>query len=107
MVSFTRVALVFLLVCLAAVAQQYTISTFAGGGLPIGIPATSASLNVAPTDKDYVWNNKEGDTPALFNPVTKVTLDSASYDPNPPQGEVLVRSGAKLVPATPLSYSYR
>src|ERR1035438_6003964 len=79
MMPFTRVALVFLLVCLAAVAQQSTISTFAGGGLPIGIPGTSASLNVAPTDKDYVWNNKEGDTPALFNPVTKVTLDSASY----------------------------
>ena len=30
------------------------------------------------SDKDYVWNSKEGDTPALYNPVTKVTLDSAS-----------------------------
>jgi hypothetical protein len=39
------------------------------------------------SDKDYVWNNKEGDTPALYNPVTKVTLDSASYDPNPPEGK--------------------
>ena len=61
------------------------------------------------TDKDYVWNNKEGDTPALYNPVTKVTLDSASYDPNPPEGEVLVRSGGKLVPTKTSvpSYSYR
>jgi hypothetical protein len=38
---------------------------------------------------------------------TKVTIDSASYDPNPPQGEVLVRSRAKLVPARTPSYSYR
>jgi len=58
------------------------------------------------TDKNYVWNNKEGDTPALYNPTTKVTLDSASYDPNPPEGEVLVRSGDKLVPATKAAYSY-
>jgi hypothetical protein len=58
------------------------------------------------TDKDYVWNNKEGDTPALYNPVTKVTLDSASYDPNPPEGEVLVRSGDKLVPSTKAAYTY-
>lgn len=57
------------------------------------------------TDKDYVWNNKEGDTPALFNPVTKITLDSASYDPNPPEGEELVRSGDKLVPARKAAYS--
>ena len=60
------------------------------------------------TERDYVWNNKEGDTPALYNPATKVTLDSASYDPYPPEGEVLVRSGDKLVPAkTSVSYSRR
>ena len=59
------------------------------------------------SDKDYVWNNKEGDTPALYNPVTKVTLDSASYDPNPAEGEVLIRSGDKLVPAKVPSYSGR
>ncbi|HAX41799.1 MAG TPA: lamin tail domain-containing protein [Bryobacteraceae bacterium] len=59
------------------------------------------------TGKNYIWNNKEGDTPALFNRVTEVTLDSASYDPNPPEGEVLVRSGNKLVPARTVSYSYR
>jgi hypothetical protein len=59
------------------------------------------------TGNNYVWNNKEGDTPALFNRVSKVTIDSASYDPNPPEGEVLVRSGSKLVPARTPSYSYR
>ncbi|MCZ2077705.1 MAG: hypothetical protein LC130_22200 [Bryobacterales bacterium] len=37
----------------------------------------------------------------------EVTLDSASYDPNPPEGEVLVRSGNKLVPTRTVSYSYR
>jgi Lamin Tail Domain len=60
------------------------------------------------TGRDYVWNNKEGDTPALYNPATKVTLDSASYDPDPPEGEVLVRSGGKLVSVkVPASYSLR
>ena len=40
-------------------------------------------------------------------PVTKVTLDYAGYDPNLREGEVLVRSGAKLVPSKSPSYSYR
>jgi hypothetical protein len=56
--------------------------------------------------KNYIWNNKEGDTPALYNKATEVTLDSASYDPNPPEGQILVRSGAKLM-ATQPSYSGR
>lgn len=59
------------------------------------------------TGKNYVWNNREGDMPALYDRVTEVTLDTASYDPNPPEGEVLVRSGTKLVPTTTLSHSYR
>jgi hypothetical protein len=41
-----RVALSFLLVGGPVVAQQYTISTFAGGGLPVNVLATSASLGV-------------------------------------------------------------
>jgi hypothetical protein len=57
------------------------------------------------TGKNFVWNNKEGDTPALYNPTTKVTLDSASYDPNPPEGEILVRKGDKLVPIAKAAYS--
>ena len=59
------------------------------------------------TRKDYIWNNKEGDTPALYNRTTQTTIDSASYDPHPPQGEVLIRSGDKLVPARTPAYSSR
>lgn len=47
----------------------------------------------------YVWNNREGDAPALYEHATKETIDSASYDPNPPEGVVLHRQGTKLVPA--------
>src|ERR1022692_2465501 len=39
-----RVALSFLLMSGAAVAQQYTISTFAGGGLPQNIQGVAADL---------------------------------------------------------------
>jgi hypothetical protein len=45
----------------------------------------------------YVWNNREGDTPALFVQATKETIDTASYDPNPAEGAILVRQGDKLV----------
>ena len=30
----------------------------------------------------------------------KATIDSASYDPYPPEGAVLHRQGAKLIPAS-------
>lgn len=46
----------------------------------------------------YVWNNREGDTPALRE-ANGTGIDQASYDPNPPEGEILVRSGNELVPA--------
>ncbi len=45
----------------------------------------------------YVWNNREGDTPALYVEARQDTIDTASYDPNPPEGVVLVRQGDKLV----------
>jgi hypothetical protein len=48
-------------------------------------------------DDRYVWNNREDDTPLLHNDPRNETIDSASYDPNPPEGAVLVRLGAKLV----------
>jgi hypothetical protein len=48
-------------------------------------------------DDAYVWNNKQGDTPLLFRATDKTTIDNASYDPNPPEGVVLVRVGDKLV----------
>lgn len=47
----------------------------------------------------YAWNNAEGDTAGLWKAVSKTWLDSASYDPYPPEGVILVRSGNKLVPA--------
>jgi len=33
----------------------------------------------------------------LFVESTKTTIDKASYDPDPPEGAVLVRAGDKLV----------
>lgn len=50
-------------------------------------------------DDAYVWNNKQGDSPLLFKAAEKLTIDKASYDPNPPEGVVLVRHGDKLVAA--------
>lgn len=47
----------------------------------------------------YVWNNAEGDGPGLWRPSTKGWVDRTSYDPNPPEGMVLVRTGDKLLVA--------
>ena len=55
----------------------------------------------------YVWNNREGDAPALYEPAAKATIDSASYDPYPPEGVVLHRQGAKLVPTPVTAGMYR
>jgi hypothetical protein len=51
------------------------------------------------TGRNYVWNNRQGDKPTLFEPAQKQNIDQATYDPYPPEGEFLVRSGSKLVPA--------
>jgi hypothetical protein len=52
------------------------------------------------TGKDsYVWNNQKGDTAALGDGSVLDLIDRAPYDPNPPEGVVLVRIGEKLVPA--------
>ena len=45
---------------------------------------------------EYVWNNREGDAPLLNFEPRNETIDTASYDPNPPEGVVLVRQGDKL-----------
>jgi len=47
----------------------------------------------------YVWNNKEGDIASLWDTGITEFIDKASYDPNPPEGVILVRVGDKLVPA--------
>jgi len=45
----------------------------------------------------YIWNNREGDTPAVYNETKNETIDSASNDPRPPEGAVPNRQGNKLM----------
>jgi hypothetical protein len=42
--------------CWTASGQTYTISTFAGGGLPVNIPGTSASLSATNIAADRAGN---------------------------------------------------
>jgi hypothetical protein len=51
-------------------------------------------------EDQYVWNNAEGDTAALWDSGVKQWIDSASYDPYPPEGVILVRSGDKFISGT-------
>lgn len=55
--------------------------------------------------RNYVWNNDHGDSPRLFDTAREQNIDQASYDPYPPEGQILVRSGNKLVPAAVPAYS--
>lgn len=41
----------------------------------------------------YTWNNAEGDSPSLWRASNDTWVDQASYEPNPPEGAILVRSG--------------
>jgi hypothetical protein len=50
-------------------------------------------------EDEYVWNNREGDQPLLNYEPTNQTIDTATYDANPPEGTVLVRQGTKLIAA--------
>lgn len=51
------------------------------------------------TNKDrYVWNNDRGDCAALGRTDRELS-DQAWYDAYPPEGEILQRSGNKLVPS--------
>lgn len=52
----------------------------------------------------YVWNNDRSDTPLLYFVQEKQTVDQATYDANPPEGVVLVRSGDKLIPSSSVAY---
>ncbi len=49
----------------------------------------------------YVWNNRQGDSPLLYDTPSKQTLDKASYSANPPEGVVLVRRGDMLASVGP------
>lgn len=57
------------------------------------------------TKRNYVWNNRQGDKPTLYDPTLQQNIDQASYDPYPPEGQVLIRAGNKLVPAMVPAYS--
>lgn len=57
------------------------------------------------TGRNYVWNNRQGDSPTLFDTTLKQNVDQASYDPYPPEGQVLTRSGNKLVPVAVPAYA--
>jgi hypothetical protein len=46
-------------------------------------------------DDRYVWNNMCGDTAGLVRGGTMV--DQASYAPNPPEGQVLYRTGDRFI----------
>ncbi|MFB3777136.1 MAG: hypothetical protein ACE141_05970 [Bryobacteraceae bacterium] len=46
-----------------------------------------------------LWNRHRGDTAVLYAVATKETTDSVSYDPDPPEGIVLEREGARFVAA--------
>jgi len=66
------------------------------------IPAAElagADYHVFTGSDNYTWNNAEGDAPSLFERNIREWIDQAGYDPYPPEGAVLIRSGAKLVPA--------
>ena len=52
----------------------------------------------------YVWNNKEGDTAGLWGLRQMNWIDTASYDPSPPEGVVLIRAGDKLLPTAQMGY---
>ena len=58
-----------------------------------------ADLHVFTGKDAYVWNNEQGDMPLLFKAATKITIDRASYDPNPLEGAILTRQGDRLVPS--------
>lgn len=50
------------------------------------------------TDR-YLWNNAEGDCAWIVWTSNKIG-DKACYDPHPPEGQVLHRSGDKLIPVS-------
>ena len=51
----------------------------------------------------YIWNNANGDTAGIWQPAREVWIDRAEYMPYPPEGVILVRSGAMWVPGTSLA----
>lgn len=79
-----------------------TVRVHSGSG-PVSVIRMEDWLNADHhvfTNRDnYVWNNAEGDAPMLFDTQVNQQVDHASYDPYPPEGQVLYRSGNKLIAA--------
>ena len=70
-----RVVLLTTILSCSAWGQTYTISTFAGGGLPVNIPATSASLG--PNVPQYIAADRAGNL-FFVNQSTVLRLDAAT-----------------------------
>jgi len=69
---------------------------------------SAATYHLFTKRDQYVWNNAEGDTSRITEPASnsgEIDTDKASYDPHPPEGVVLMRSGAKLVPSSASAYA--
>jgi uncharacterized protein (TIGR03437 family) len=63
------------ILCCSAWGQNYTISTFAGGGLPVNVPATSASLG--PAVPQYIAADRAGNL-FFVDQSTVLRLDAAT-----------------------------
>ncbi len=55
----------------------------------------------------YIWNNAEGDASRVtqMDGGREQESDRADYDPNPPEGVVLIRAGNKLIPTGVSAYT--
>ncbi len=62
-----------------------------------------ADLHAFTGRDSYIWNNANGDTAGIWKPAREEWIDRAEYMPYPPEGVILVRSGALLVPSTSLA----
>ena len=88
-----------------------TLRVHAGGDRGFGVIRAEDLFGVEHhvfTGRDqYVWNNRQGDTAGLWELQPMAWIDLASYDPNPPEGVILVRIGAKLLPTPQMYYRRR
>jgi hypothetical protein len=60
---------------------------------------TGADWHSFAGENAFNYNNREGDTLILYEVATETAIDTASYDPNPPEDAILLRQGSKLIPA--------
>lgn len=74
------------------------------GNGPVSILNTGdvqgADVHVFTRRNNYVWNNDRGDCSALRKDGETEHFDKVWYDPNPPEGVVLVRQADKFVTPT-------